>query len=799
MAYIPFLNNAYFSAKVGIGTDSPDAKLDVHSSINISNPTSTVSEFADLNLRTYSSNWGYRQTKISSTLLDITTGNNRLDFTIADASVTGTDIVAMSILSANGNVGIGTTSPAGKLEVNGGAGVYTSGGTFIVRQSADSNSSGIALTSSNALSHRIWKNAAGDLNIGSSSNPSALVQLINGNIGIGTTSPSQKLEVSGNIKLSTRDDKIMFGSGGTSPAWSAPQIARIGSTMTMSDYSGVQFGGYDGTSYGPRMTVLGTGNVGIGTTSPGHLLHVYAGDGVAVNSYTALVQNAEATAGDNFGLKVQAGKNSSDVTMEVSNAAGSSYMRVRGDGNVGIGTTAPAAKLDVQGGGGVPIIANSTQDYLIGLYRSGTAEWFLKAYTNGNFALHENGISDRFTIKAGGNVGIGDTTPEATLTVKKGSEGAYFSAGGDTANNRQLVFTSSNGNGSNGAKHQINATSSNGIIALATANVDRLTVGNTGNVGIGTTTPGYKLSVSGNIGLTDGVSTGLLALVGGNYYIQNTGAYSTVFQTNGAERMRIDSSGNVGIGTTSPAAKLDVQGTGNFTGLVSGITPVAAANFVTKAYADGLTPGAGVFLPLAGGTMTGSIKNGDSVYSYWGAGDDLQIGHDGSNSYIIDKGVGDLLLYYSDDFVVSKYGTSEISIRANQDSSVELFFDNTKKFETTSTGVLVAGDIQIDSALLSNQENTDVDTGTEAIASVVLATYTAAFFDFVIKKGTNVRSGTVYACHDGTNVEFTETSTNDLGDTSDVTLSVDISGTNMRLLATVTSDDWSVKSLIRAI
>jgi len=103
----------------------------------------------------------------------------------------------------------------------------------------------------------------------------------------------------------------------------------------------------------------------------------------------------------------------------------------------------------------------------------------------------------------------------------------------------------------------------------------------------------------------------------------------------------------------------------------------------------------GPYLPLAGGTMTGSIKNGDSVYSYWGTGDDLQIGHDGSNSYIIDKGVGDLLLYYSDDFVVAKYGTSEISLRANQDSSVELFFDNSKKFETTSTGISVTGDVTI--------------------------------------------------------------------------------------------------------
>jgi hypothetical protein len=111
----------------------------------------------------------------------------------------------------------------------------------------------------------------------------------------------------------------------------------------------------------------------------------------------------------------------------------------------------------------------------------------------------------------------------------------------------------------------------------------------------------------------------------------------------------------------------------------------------------------------------------------------------------------------------------------------------------------VNGNVKIKDALLSNQNNTDVDTGTEAIASVVLATYTAAFFDFVIKKGTNVRSGTVYACHDGTSVAFIETSTSDLGDTSDVTLNVVISTIYLQLQATTTSDDWSVKSLIRAI
>ena len=90
-------------------------------------------------------------------------------------------------------------------------------------------------------------------------------------------------------------------------------------------------------------------------------------------------------------------------------------------------------------------------------------------------------------------------------------------------------------------------------------------------------------------------------------------------------------------------------------------------------------------------------------------------------------------------------------------------------------------------------------TTTTTVTSVVHATYTAAFFDFVIKNGTNVRAGIVYACHDGTNVEFAETSTVDLGDTSDVTLSVDISGTNMRLRATSTSSTWTIKTLIRAI
>jgi len=90
-------------------------------------------------------------------------------------------------------------------------------------------------------------------------------------------------------------------------------------------------------------------------------------------------------------------------------------------------------------------------------------------------------------------------------------------------------------------------------------------------------------------------------------------------------------------------------------------------------------------------------------------------------------------------------------------------------------------------------------TTTTTVASVSGTTYAAVFFDYVIYRSSDIRAGTVVACSDGTNVSFTETSTTDLGDTSDVTLAVDYSSSNFRLRATTTSSTWTIKSLVRAI
>ena len=106
----------------------------------------------------------------------------------------------------------------------------------------------------------------------------------------------------------------------------------------------------------------------------------------------------------------------------------------------------------------------------------------------------------------------------------------------------------------------------------------------------------------------------------------------------------------------------------------------------------------------------------------------------------------------------------------------------------------------IDKSLFDYQENIDVDSSaTETIATVETGSYTGAFFDYVCSSGSNARAGTVMAIYNGGSVEYTDNSTNDIGNTSGVTFSVDTSGPDMRLRATVTSDDWYIKTIVRAL
>lgn len=194
--------------------------------------------------------------------------------------------------------------------------------------------------------------------------------------------------------------------------------------------------------------------------------------------------------------------------------------------------------------------------------------------------------SERMIIDASGNVGIGTTTPGQALDVR----------GRIVANYTDNAFPLSvqSGQSTSGIILADAGTTSNVVLRskgddfqIRTNASDRVTVDSSGNVGIGTTTPAYKLDVAGDIHIIDSnphliftdTSTNAESRISADSnqgslrieadYNNESADTNILFYSDGTERMRIDSSGNVGIGTTSPAYVLDVDGTARFSGTIT--------------------------------------------------------------------------------------------------------------------------------------------------------------------------------------------------------------------------------------
>jgi hypothetical protein len=301
---------------------------------------------------------------------------------------------------------------------------------------------------------------------------------ISGNVGIGTTAPSSKLEVvdgdlevdhstsHGVIKIDSAsgyDPKIFFMTAGTT-RWN------IG--VDDSDSDKLMFGTNEAVPTSPLVTFQTDGNVGIGTTAPNSLLDVQAAAGSAG---TATLSTAELTVvdGDKLGqIDFQAPLESdgtdavlvgasiwaeADDTFAADNnatelvfATGASEVaaekvRITSDGNVGIGTTAPNNLLEIVGGSGgvetdlLQIRSNVTTTNTGSTIRfvnstspttntgSGEISLIRDSSSNGNFYFRNSFSSvmtDRMIIQANGNVGIGTTGPDAILDVTEDAANA---------------------------------------------------------------------------------------------------------------------------------------------------------------------------------------------------------------------------------------------------------------------------------------------------------------------------------------------------------------------------------------
>lgn len=113
---------------------------------------------------------------------------------------------------------------------------------------------------------------------------------------------------------------------------------------------------------------------------------------------------------------------------------------------------------------------------------------------------------------------------------------------------------------------------------------------------------------------------------------------------------------------------------------------------------------------------------------------------------------------------------------------------------------LISGSLLINSSSIFLRQNNDIDIGTEVVATVNTSSYAAAFFDYYANDGINYRAGTVASVWNKIgSVQFTDNSTLDIGNTSGVTMSVALNGNLAELRATVNTNNWDIKTLVRTI
>jgi hypothetical protein len=276
--------------------------------------------------------------------------------------------------------------------------------------------------------------------------------------------------------------------------------------------------------------------------------------------------------------------------------------------SVGIGTNDPSTELEVGGSSNTQVLISSTTNtgnsqLYFGDSDSDTAGVILYRH-NGDSMAFEVNDAERLRIDSSGRVGIGTTSPDSPLTATKLLSGnsylspqsirssienasvyGYFSSDSDdlTANKEQAGVLgiarvdSGTAPGSGNAVYGVLGVSSNayggGVNDFALGAIGDAYI--SGNVGIGTDSPMVALNVhdstNARIALTNS-STGQtfpdgfeLLATGLDAYLQNRSNGNMIFTTNNVERMRIDSSGNVGIGTDNPATRLDIQGVGGAT------------------------------------------------------------------------------------------------------------------------------------------------------------------------------------------------------------------------------------------
>jgi len=556
------------NGSVGIGTTSPAAKLHAYNSAggDATDKAGMLSE-AVMKLQPHASN------STNMLFAQVNSGSG-MGIQVTNGPATANWDIALSPFG--GNVGIGTTSPAQKLDVGAGH----------IRLDA-----GYSLQWDN--SHERIEQSDGHLEF-FVNNTESMTLDTNG-IGIGTTNPNRLLQINGGHGT-TRMRLFYPGSQNDRNAYidmwaSEPGVTYNGSGIGSNINGSPYYGRYVtelGQSYirfvtgqlqlwtGPassgtestalqRLTILDGGNVGIGTTSPATKLHVVGRarfDDTQINAkgvyadYFSSGQSLTLNSGASASILFKIG-NTTALTLDSSeNATFAGYTSTPNSYAQNFYVTSSGTNITNR------IDNDGTQLYIT---YSGTSNRALEIKNSNGDAT--------FT----GNVGIGTTAPAYNLTIADALTSTpktllHFDANNITnGGGYNIDFrTSSNDTADRyvarirGIREGNGATSQLSFWTENSGLFQRMTIKADGNVGIGTTSPAYKLDVAGEGKVTSKFRVGgavMLAEPGtGVLLFGSEGGAQTAIYSAGVERIRINASGNVGIGTTSPSTTLDVNG-----------------------------------------------------------------------------------------------------------------------------------------------------------------------------------------------------------------------------------------------
>ncbi len=539
------------SGSVGIGTSVPEYELEVAGTIKADDV-------------------------ITSGTLTLSGGSTDI--------TTGTDQDLIIIPNGNGAVGIGTASPDVELhlENTGHARIMIESGT---------NSFASLIFAQNG--ERQWYAELDDdtdvfqiaEQTGAGQTTARLVVEAGGNVGIGIVDPVSLLEVNRNQDAPTQVNIKNTNAGSKTRA----------ELLTVTDAGDVAFGMYPlsessgggfvwnnantplylATNDTPRVTITGSGYVGIGTDSPVASLHV-AGDGdvngrIVIENTNAgskksslVFRNPDLTNTEGWYLGTDINGNGGDNFWIWGGGTGSTRFLINESGKVGIGTSSPNFELDVEG----DIELGTGTDDFAALNILGDSQWQINAHSQSDalYFRHNTAtfptldFSDIFlTLASSGNVGIGTTSPtNGHLEIEDTGDSALLYLNADDNSPWAIRFNNKEDVHEWGMYNK----DTRFFISDITNNVDALVLdgsasGNNRMVG---TDDILRLSSE------SGESSLVLSPTGGGSSARISGFVGSggddthlAFFTDGSERVRFDINGNVGIGDSSPNAKLDVD------------------------------------------------------------------------------------------------------------------------------------------------------------------------------------------------------------------------------------------------